>query len=455
MPFSFILFAVSHPVALLLLLNLTSTIILALTPPSSPVRPAVLIILLLGVWWSSLPNYSDRVHRVPWAAFLAGNVLTSVLQFVELGLLRAWTFGDHGLRLRSDRIGSTGKTTTARNVSLRELGYFGYFVATSTRHIGTPFAVKGIPAYSSTDPGKIPSRANFVVERAAIGLSSYLVLDLFALGARVQHAQNSKQLGVQVVPVLARISGITWQEVGTRTQDTLGYYVFCYCLIQCYTSFVACAVVALHVDQPRDWRPNFGRLDDAYSLRQFWGQVSISYALGYAVVCPCWLTLAIQNRVFWHQHLRSKLTALSAFVTHRVLGLRKGFFTARYTNVFLAFFISGSVHWLTVYAAGLTLLQACAAFQYFCAQVLGIMIEDGVQAMYRRLAPQSGGSQKHPPLWWARALGYLWVAAFLTWSTPAFIYAMVAANKGGDRDEILPFSPLTLLQGTANESATR
>ena len=146
--------------------------------------------------------------------------------------------------------------------------------------------------------------------------------------------------------------------------------------------------------------------------------------------------------MFWHQHLRSKLSSTSDFLTYQVLKLKKGSFITRYTNIFLSFFISGVVHCLTVLAAGFTFQQSCGAFKYFCAQVLGIMIEDGAQAAYRRVYGLSRNSQKQPRLV-SRLVGYTWVALFLIWSTPAFIYPMLAANKGGKKDQVLPFSLLS------------
>lgn len=73
------------------------------------------------------------------------------------------------------------------------------------------------------------------------------------------------------------------------------------------------------------------------------------------------------------------------------------------------------------------------------------MLEDGAQAMYRSMRGLSRGSQKGPPPLWARMVGYAWVVLFLTWSTPAFTYPMSAAYKGEERDEILPFSVLSVL----------
>ena len=155
--------------------------------------------------------------------------------------------------------------------------------------------------------------------------------------------------------------------------------------------------------------------------------------------------------MFWHQHLRSKLSILSDFLASRTLRFRKGSWAARYYNIFLTFFISGAIHCLTIFAAGFTLQQSCGAFKYFCAQVLGIILEDSVQAVYRWIRGHRRNSQKQPPLW-ARLVGFAWVVLFLTWSTPAFIYPMLAAYKGEDRDEILPFSLLSTLQDVTKPS---
>ena len=80
--------------------------------------------------------------------------------------------------------------------------------------------------------------------------------------------------------------------------------------------------------------------------------------------------------------------------------------------------------------------------------MLGIILEDGVQAMYRSMRGLSRGTQKQPSLW-ARLVGYAWVVLFLTWSTPAFTYPMSAGYKGEERDEILPFSLVSALQGVS------
>ena len=155
------------------------------------------------------------------------------------------------------------------NTSLRERLYFEYLVTLSSRHIATPYEAKGVPCFSSSNPTYVPSRAQFLFKRAAIGLLSYLGLDLAALGTRSQLAQNAVFRPPEHIPLLVRISDVSRGELGMRVQDALGYYVFCYCLIQCYTSIFACIVVALNVGKVKRWRANFNPLGKGYNLRQF------------------------------------------------------------------------------------------------------------------------------------------------------------------------------------------
>lgn len=64
------------------------------------------------------------------------------------------------------------------------------------------------------------------------------------------------------------------------------------------------------------------------------------------------------------------------------------------------------------------------ALRFFLTQALGIMLEDGAQEIYRRL----GGK----PDVLSRIAGYLWVVAFLSWSTAVWQYPAILVTKKGD-----------------------
>lgn len=89
----------------------------------------------------------------------------------------------------------------------------------------------------------------------------------------------------------------------------------------------------------------------------------------------------------------------------------------------------------------------------FIMQAVGITVEDFVQWVYRtiRLGQQprarddkaDGKGGVESPSAWQRAVGYLWVAAWLTWSTPAWSYQNVRHDAG----QLFPFSVVESVRG--------
>ena len=152
-----------------------------------------------------------------------------------------------------------------------------------------------------------------------------------------------------------------------------------------------------------------------------------------------------QNRsVFWHQHTRQKFNSPATFITNTVLGLKSGTVLARYTNMLLTFMISGLVHRITDVAAGIP-WRSSGAYTFFCTQALGIILEDSVQASYRYICGTKRTSG--PPQRWIRMVGYVWVLAFLVWSTPAWFYPLLRTITREPRYSPLPFSLVSLLAG--------
>lgn len=87
----------------------------------------------------------------------------------------------------------------------------------------------------------------------------------------------------------------------------------------------------------------------------------------------------------------------------------------RYTNVFLVFLGSGALHLTIDIVMGIS-FQSSGAVLYFTSFVLGYMIEDGVQALYKRMkGPDAQNGSKYK---WI--VGYLWVALWLGISSTAY-----------------------------------
>jgi hypothetical protein len=123
--------------------------------------------------------------------------------------------------------------------------------------------------------------------------------------------------------------------------------------------------------------------------------------------------------------LREPLNNPAIWFVENGLGLKKGL-VARYLKIFLTFFLSGFIHLLPDLTAGITFSQS-GALRFYCVQVLGIILEDGVQEIYRRAGGKEGKV-------WTKAGGFIWVAAFLLfWSSPSWHWPQV--YRAGIRTE--------------------
>lgn len=67
------------------------------------------------------------------------------------------------------------------------------------------------------------------------------------------------------------------------------------------------------------------------------------------------------------------------------------------------------------------------------------MLEDAIQALYRSYRGEKAGASPRA----ATALGYLWVLAWMVWTTPLWTYPSMQRGKG---ERILPFSLMNLLR---------
>jgi len=106
-------------------------------------------------------------------------------------------------------------------------------------------------------------------------------------------------------------------------------------------------------------------------------------------------------------------------------------------TLILSFALSGALHTVAGVASAMP-LKELGVFRFFCTQALGVLVEQGAIANLRRLYGRTKDTKN--PDYGAKALGYMWVAAFMIWSGPAWIYpqALRAPPKGATN--FLPFS---------------
>lgn len=108
----------------------------------------------------------------------------------------------------------------------------------------------------------------------------------------------------------------------------------------------------------------------------------------------------------------------------------------RYTNVFIVFFCSGVLHLVLDIVQGIP-AQESGAMLFFTTAPLGLMIEDGIKALWNSVSKSSEPSKKiHKPLW-QRVLGLLWSMAWLGITSTGFFYPQVVRpqNQG-----LVPFT---------------
>lgn len=139
--------------------------------------------------------------------------------------------------------------------------------------------------------------------------------------------------------------------------------------------------------------------------------------------------------VFWHQNLRATVEGISQFVTHVVLQFPERTIVARYSNIFLAFFLSGLIHITSDHGMTLQPYES-GAIRFFLTQALGIVLEDAFQAAYYYISGKKRSA--NAPLL-HKFVGYVWLVLFLAWSTPAWSYPQFRSIRSGV-DCLFPFT---------------
>lgn len=116
------------------------------------------------------------------------------------------------------------------------------------------------------------------------------------------------------------------------------------------------------------------------------------------------------SRNFWHQFLRQPFTAVSKFVVCDVLGIPRGSLLGRYSVILTVFAMSGLLHVMVDITQAIP-WEYSGATAFFSSTALGVVIEEGVQAIWRKMNPRT--SVQASPALWARTLGLAWVVTWM------------------------------------------
>jgi hypothetical protein len=387
------------------------------TEPSNPLRPAAVVIILLLTWLFDHQIQDGLNSRIHVALLSTTMWIQSLKVFDDLCLTRLSFEGeiaDHAL----ERKGGNCQPTSAKTKRIATIRPWETFKSQfakrlvfavenlwNMRGIGTKMEIATIPPWSSEDLLFVPSRNKELKRHIRNLILSYLILDLFAN----QPLPDLEMISHKRETLLGRIAEIGTEEVIFRFFATLGFWVNTFCVIQFINSAVSLFYIGLYLYPIEMTPPIWGKLSDAYSVRQFWGKT-------------------------WHQTIRRPLVHVSEFFVHTLLNIEKGSLQARYCKLITCFFLSGALHFPADLSLGIT-SQESNAIQYFLTTALIIMFEDFIQYWFRQLA---GGQSK-----WSTYIGYAWVCFYMYWMTPSWAYP--AARVVQSKDQLVPISIISKL----------
>ncbi|KAG4427072.1 hypothetical protein IFR05_017445, partial [Cadophora sp. M221] len=140
---------------------------------------------------------------------------------------------------------------------------------------------------------------------------------------------------------------VLWQVSVSWVKAFRSYYS-----IEITYYIIAVLAVVVGISTPQDWPPITGSFrKDGYTIRKMWG--------------TC-----------WHQLMRRPCSE-GGRITKQLFGLKKGSFTSRYSQIWIAFLISTSTHHT---GAVIGMYEDGGFWQmvYFMMQPVGIMVEDFV-----------------------------------------------------------------------------
>ncbi|RDW81602.1 wax synthase family protein [Aspergillus mulundensis] len=358
------------------------------TPDTSRLRylAALTTALLAYTFQLSIQtNFAGTRPSGPLVAMCWVNVLNAL----DLLLLSRASYSAQAvyLRAKEEKKDDATKTDRIRNLeSPRAKIVFALILPYNYRRIGTPWQISRLPTVAAGS-----NRLRFCWYSVAAGVVGVLLINTLTLSPydsdlllALGKLDTSKS--VLLLPLRVLKGSSPFYDLWLQARFTLSFGIITRAAIT--ASYTAGAVVAVLLGaDPADWPPVAGSLGQAWTLQRLWG-----YS--------------------WHQTLRRPLSANATFLAS-VLGFEPRSPGAHWIRVMFAFVGSGIVHAACDMGFGI-LFERSGGLVFFVLQILGLVVESVVQRIVARLGFSTDG-------WVARAVGYIWVATFLLWTTPVWI----------------------------------
>ena len=271
------------PAAIAFTLSLTTlTLVLGFTTSSSPLRLGGLPLMLASVYLATSASSAQYFHHPLYANILGGSATTLLSLYIDAVLLSAWTYAARGptssLGGQVPKSADTAAFASAHSQE-RPIGAAGRRVAFALsrafdcRLVATSWEVASVPPFPS---GRAPPRGRFIAECTVRAGVCFMLLDGTRLLAGPPE-QNTLLFSAEKVPVLRRLRAGTLpaEDVVLRCVSVLMFGTITYLLFEAVHRATAAVTVGLRVSPVERWRPLFGNLGDAWSVRRFWGYVIV------------------------------------------------------------------------------------------------------------------------------------------------------------------------------------
>ncbi|BCS21188.1 wax synthase family protein [Aspergillus puulaauensis] len=355
----------------------------AFTDPQSPLRPlaAATTALLAYLLQSNIQtHFAGTRPSGPTVAMCWVNVLNAV----DLLVLTRASY-EAQLTYTTTKTSKKDAPAPKTHDSLWDRILFSIVLPYNYRRINTPWQISRLPRFSSTNPSYIPTKATFLLHSTAKLLVAGTIIHLLTLDPTDPHLSSALSQLDESKSVLVTYNSSLY-TILLQARFTLSFgLVTRAAIVGGYTAGSILAV--LLGSSPASWPPIAGSLSGAWSLGRLWGGA-------------------------WHQTLRRPLTANATFLSS-TLGLKPTSRPAHWNRVVIAFIGSGVVHSLMDIGFGVP-LDKTGGLVFFALQILGFILESVFQWLVDVLGVSVGKKVE-------RCIGYIWVCAFLLWSTPVWI----------------------------------
>lgn len=210
-------------------------------------------------------------------------------------------------------------------------------------------------------------------------------------------------------PAFNRIDGERFGAHGFLWQ-TWNVLLFWFCVgasLYIAHSVASAIAVAVGLSEPRDWPDFFGPWLRTTSMRQFWGKT-------------------------WHQMMRRPVTGAGKYLARNVLKFRAGSALSSYTQLYVAFVLSGIIHAAGDWMVMRNITSARLNIQFFIMQAMIITVEDMVIAAAKKF-----GITRIPFF-----VSYAWVICWMAWSGPMWLETVIQAEFSEGMPSVFLFQRL-------------